>query len=1329
MKHRLLNSISLVSLMTLISFLTFAQSTTSSLSGVVVDPNDAVIAGASVTIKNNATSAKFETLTASNGTYHIPALSAGAYTVTVSAANFKQAIIHDVTLEAGVPGTCHVKLEVGSIAESVVVDGRGQVMQTQSANVSTTLATTQIAELPLPSRNATFFLDLLPGVSAPATISPRNSTINGLPASASNITIDGINVQGTFVKEGFFGFITPNLDAIQEVTLSTATPGADSAGQGAVQIKFITRQGSNQWHGSVYEYHRNTALNANHWFANRDLTPFDPATAQLCDNVREAYDPNKCHAPRAANLFNQFGFRLGGPLVLPKKLFGPFAFHGHDRAFFFVNFEEFRQPTHITRTRTILNPLTQAGVFQYNVTVGGVPTIRSVDLIALAARNGQTATIDPVIGKLLADIRSATSNTGGLTQQSNPNLQNFSFNAGNVSRRYSTTARFDFNLTSQHHLENIYNYANSASSPDLFNNEDPAFPGFPVQGGQYSNRFAESLTLRSTLRSNLVNEARAGVSGLILMSVPEINPMLYRGAVANQAGFMLNLSAFSGITNASPIGNSTPQPSRSNGPLWDFADTVTWTRGAHSLSFGGQFTQASTWLFDQTVVPGINFGLAAGDPAAAMFNAANFPNASAANLQDAQNLYAVLTGRVTAIVASAVLDEKTKQYSYLGALSQRLRQREWGLFGQDAWRARPNLTLNFGLRWELQLPFTVQNGVYTRSTIAGLYGVSGPNLFKPGTLAGSPTQFNPIQSGERLYHTDYHDFAPSFGFAWSPNVKSGWLKRLIGENGQTVLRGGYSIAYNREGSSAIRNAFGFNPGLTISATRSTALGNLVSGVGTDVLPVLLSQTSRLGPPAFASAPSYPLTGAITDQVNVIEPQLKTPYTQSWSFGLQREITKDMAVEVRYVHTFNLQQWLFYNFNEVNIVENGFLNEFKLAQANLQANLAAGRGATFRYFGPGTNTAPLPIYLAYFSGVPAAQAADASKYTSPNFSNANFTSPLALNNPNPYLPASSNSAAGLYGNAAFRQNALNAGLPSNFFVINPDYSVGSASGAFMLSNGGYSRYDGLQVDLRRRLSKGLLLSANYTFARGFAGTRFSFRQGWSNSLNANAGGTLHHQFKANWVYELPIGKGKALLGQPSGFAGGLVDKIIGGWQWNGTARIQTGAILNLGNFRLVGMTMKDLQQAYKLRFDDAGKRVFVFPQDIIDNTIKAFSVSATSPTGYAGDAPTGRYLAPANSATCIQVITGDCAPSAIILQGPLFTRFDLSLSKKIKFNERANFEFRAEFLNAFNHINFLGTFNAPSSNPNFGQTAAAYRDINNTQDTGGRLIQLVARINF
>ncbi len=1279
-------------------------STVGSLTGTVADPKGAVVRGADVLVKNNGTGALFGAVTVTNGTFFVPALNPGTYTVTISAPGFKQAIVRDVKVDAGTPATVNIMLEVGTQVESVVVEGVGEVLQAQSANVSTTITGRQITELPFTSRDALDLVLLLPGTTTPGR--PRTSTINGLPKGAINITLDGVNVQDNILKssDGYFTYIRPRIDAINEVTVSTATPGAESSAEGAVQVKFVTRSGDNAFHGGVYEYHRNPALHANYWFNNRDLPP----------------DPRTGKAPRDRVLLNQYGFRLGGPFRFPKKLFGPLGFDGRDRAFFFVNYEEYRLPEQTTRQRTILHPLTQEGIFRYNTSSG----VRQVDLLQVARTvgcGGCTTAIDPTIAKLLGDIRQSTSKAGAIQQLTDPNLQRFTFTNTGGQDRYFPTVRFDFNLTSKHHLESIYNYQKFGGKVDFLNNADPAFPGFPNHGSQISNRFSEVIALRSTLTPTMVNEARFGFTGGTLLFFPETSVADFSGSVANQQGLNLNGISAAGITGP----NVVTAPSRRNAPVWQINDTINWTRGTHSLSFGGSFTQINLWSQNQTLVPSVTFGIDSTDPASAMFVTANFPGASAADISRAAGIYAVLTGHITAISANARLDEKTGQYSYLGGLTQRAREREAGLFAQDSWRMRPSLTLTGGLRWEVQFPFTALNNVYAQVSYNDLFGVSGPgNLFKPGTLSGQPSQYTQFKAGSRTYQTDYNNFAPSIGFAWSPNWRSGVFKRLFGGGGQTVLRGGYSVAYNREGINLITSILGGNPGGTITVNRNLTLGNL----GT--LPVLLRETNRLGAPAFPSAPTYPGTGLVTDAVNAFNPHLQLGYVQSWTIGLQREINRDTAVEVRYVANRGVKLWQQYDLNETNIIENGFLNEFRLAQANLQANIAAGRGANFRYFGAGTGTSPLPIILRHFSG--AVDPNNATNYGSANFASATFVNPLAIFGPAPFAFANS-----LIGNATFRTNAAAAGLPINFFRVNP----GKLGGAFTVENNGRSYYDAAVVELRRRLSRGLLVQASYAFSRALTNMPASSSAvvyqpatlrdlGLSKTLSPFG---VTHAFKANWIHELPIGRGKMLAGN----VGPVLDRLIGGWEWHGTARIQSGSPNNFGNVRLVGMTRNELQKSIRMRFDDAAAIAYYLPQDIIDNTIRAFNVSATSATGYGAlGPPTGRYIAPASGRDCIEAFTGQCGTTNLVLYGPSFARFDLSAVKRIKITETVNFEFRAEFLNAFNNINFL--IGSPAndvsnisgfSSTTFGQTTNAYRDISTTNDPGGRLIQFVGRINF
>jgi hypothetical protein len=377
--------------------------------------------------------------------------------------------------------------------------------------------------------------------------------------------------------------------------------------------------------------------------------------------------------------------------------------------------------------------------------------------------------------------------------------------------------------------------------------------------------------------------------------------------------------------------------------------------------------------------------------------------------------------------------------------------------------------------------------------------------------------------------------------------------------------------------------------------------------------------------------------------------------------------------------------------------------------------------------------PLPIMLAYFSGVSSAAAGDATRYISGQFSNTTLVNTLAKNGPAP-LTFVSNIASST-ASATFRNNALTAGLPANFFVVNPD----KLGGAFTVENNGRSYYDAGVIELRRRLSKGLLVQGSYNFARNLTNMPVSsaalFYQ--PPSLREVSGDKtlspfgITHALKANWIYELPFGKGKTF---GSG-VGRLAELGIGGWELHGAARLQSGSPNNFGNVQLVGMTRNDLQKALKIRKEATA--VYFLPQDIIDNTIKAFNVSATSATGFSSTGvPTGRYISPASNANCIESFGGECGTTNLVLYGPKFTRFDMSIIKKFKFSESVNFEFRAEFLNAFNNINFLVASAANDVNTvggfgtaTFGQTSNAYQDTSTTNDPGGRLIQFVGRLNF
>lgn len=1268
----------------------FAQGgATSPLSGLVLDSSGGVLPGADVTVKNNATGETYTAVSKPEGSFTIPALVNGTYSVTVSLMGFKTVVLSAVTVNAATPASVRVSLDVGELAETVVVQSESSaIVQTQSPAITATLDVNQISNLPLTSRSALDFTINLAGFNTPG--GSRDTTVNGLPQGSINITIDGMSVQDNQLKttDGFFARVSPRLDAVDEVTVSTAAQGSEATATGAVQIRFITRSGTNTFSGSSYYNLRHYKYNANSWFNNRDGLP----------------------VPQ--NITHQPGTRIGGPIVIPG------LFNGRNKAFFFVNFEEQRTPGQLSRNRTILHPSAQAGVFRY--TAGG--QLREVNMLALAAANGHVATIDPLVGRVLGEIRSATGTTGQVIDQTDPVVQRYTYQVATQSLTRYPTGRIDVNVTDKHRLYGSVNVTDLMSNPDTLNNSEPTFPGLPGTGFQDSFRYATQVSLRSTLSQNMVNEFRVGGTG----GATKFSPNRTRESWDGLDGFQLNLNGACcgtgvALNNARP--GNTYQAREASTKVVE--NTLNWIKGSHNLQMGVNFVQGDVWVINSTHAPTINFApIATGDPADAMFNTTNFPGASTANLTAARGLYSLLTGRVVSINGEIRLDESTDQYAFLGASTQRAQLRDYGLYISDTWRLKPNFTINAGLRYVLQTPFYPKNNSYSTATVEDVWGVSGVgNLFKPGVLNGKIPEFTQFAEGDRAYTTDRNNFAPNIGFAWgTPRTQSGILRRIFGaEEGDSVIRAGFSVGYNRPGMSDFTGGIDDNPGLQQSANRNQSLGNL----GTPGS-IFLRNRNQLGPPPFPDRPIYPLRDIVDEDVHIFDPNLQVPWARTWTAGWQRKITNNTAFEVRYVGTSAGDQWQDYDFNEINIVENGFLNEFRLAQQNLQANIAAGRGATFRYFGDGTGTAPLPIFLAYFSGISQNQAGNASLYTSTLFANSTFVNPLARFNPQPFVAANA-----LDAELARRDNALRAGVPANFLVVNPNL----LGGAEITGNGGGTKYHSMQLELRKRLSHNLQFGTNYTFGRALLQNFFSHRRPFEYTEDAGAQGGVTHAFKANWVFELPFGRGQRF----GGGAGPLLDRLIGGWGFDGITRIQTGRLIDFGNARVVGMTLGEFRDAFKLRFDDAGRAVYMLPQDIVDNTVKAFDVSATSLTGYgASGPPTGRYLGPANGPDCIELAQsnvnrphtgyGDCGARELVTTGPPQVRFDLSIVKRVPVVSRVRAEFRAELLNAFNRPWFVPVGLPDNSNSPY-TTADSFKVTALAGETSSRVVQFVTRVTW
>jgi hypothetical protein len=1278
----------------------FAQaSSTSSLSGTVVDADGGVIPGATVVVKNNATGVAIEAVTNSTGQYSFPGLNAGTYTVTVSLAGFKTFVANDVRLISSTPASVNAKLEVGALTDVIEVKARSEMVQTQSPTISSTLLAEQLTELPLVSRNALYSLTMLPGVSA-ASNNLRNSVINGLPNNTVNITIDGIGTGNALQStDGFFSMVTPRMDAVEEVTVTGAVPGV-GAGAGSVQIAFVTRSGSNQFDSSAYLYWRDPKFNSNYFFNEINNLPKNEAKLRT------------------------WGARVGGPVVLP-------GYNGRGKAFFFLNYEHQHLPSSATRTRTILNPDAYKGIFTYDRVVNGQTIQQQVDLLAMARANGQIYATDPTVMSMIALIKSTTeaaaaNGTGAINTTTNRNLQQFVFQSEAIGDQYAPTARLDYQLTDKHRITASGYVQRFVSTADLLNNRDVQFPGMPNFASQNSWRTTGSLSLRSTLSSNMVNEFKGGFQH----SPNDFFAKTQKESFANMGGYAIVLPLVTDIW-------STNDPAPRNTPTWSVNNDLSWLRGAHSFTFGGSFSSVLNRQNGYNLVPELDMGFdTTNDPASYLFNqtctapagapacaeSSYFPGASAANLTTARSLYALMTGRITSIPGTARLDAATGKYVYLGDLATKAKQHSFAAYASDSWRVRPTLTINGGLRWDVQLPFTPVTDTFSTATLEDICGISGVgtgpggrgcNMFQSAIRTGKaqPT-YTRYDVGEASYKTNWKNIGYNAGFAWRPNVQGGFLRSILGDPEQATVRGGYSLTYNVERIDRF-NA-GNNPGgeINVSKNNTTSPYCLVcpgDGLG---FPALISQTSRLGAPSFPESPVYPILASTANRMDIMSADLRTPRVQSYSVGFQRSLGQDMALEVRYVGNRSKYTWGNENWNERTIFENGFYDEFLLARANLAANRAAGKGNTFAYTGaPGTS--PLPIHQAYLAG--RNDPTNVAGYTGVSqYTNSAFLNRLSI-----YEPEVGNAAAAI-DTTAFRANALKAGFAPNFFVMNP-----SVSSANVMNDGGGTKYNSIQTELRRRLSKGLLVSANYTYARQYVLSLQTLRLDRFQVNDTRQ----PHEFKMNFTYEVPVGRGRRFGTDMNPILNG----ILGNWEFSGNARVQTSRF-RITNAKLVGMTADELSREFRIRvYKDIATgttTVYSMPADIILNTRAAYSTDPTQANGYSAalGAPTGRYIKPSSDASCVAVYRGDCNAPDIEINGPLYKKVDLRIKKLFPFLGRGSFEVNIEALNAFANINFNHNL-TPGEGAGTFQVTTAATDISTSGDPGGRVGQIVFRINW
>ncbi len=1292
-------------------------STSGNLVGTVTDATGAVITGAEVKVKDEATGNLLTTKSTGDGTFSISNLRPGSYTISVSMSGFKTAEYRGVKIVVGNTSNLSAKLDVGEVSSSVVVEAGADVLQTQQTNVGSTVTGRLIREIPFTSRDTLDLATLDPG--AQSTGRPRETTFNGLPQGAINITLDGLNVQANDSKssDGFFTMIRPRIDSIEEFSISTAAQGADQSGEGAIQIRFKTKRGGNQFHGGAWWYHRNDFFNSNYYFNNLG------------------------GIPRQRLRLNQYGYDVGGPIW-------------KDKIFFFHAFDFWKKPESLSVTRTLLTTAATAGSFTYPVTsvptIGATNTWTTCSAAALTCTanllqlvSGQAAavpnnTLDPTIQSYLNAINSGVGQPGvGSLADPSPFQRSYTFNNASTGARYFPDFRFDYQVTKNHTFSAIYHYQDFNSSPDLLNNRGPSYPVAPFNqinwGSQLSTRNAFSFAERWNIGSTMSNEVRFGIQSVPsnfqgdydASVLPQFNTAL--GGLFARPCFATNAGCTTNAVISQPF--LSYAPFTRNFAIAQLSDNYGWTKGKHSFNFGFSMSELRGGFENRDAAAGrINIGMSTNDPANGVFanSSTSLPGASSTQLTNARNLYALLTGRVLAFTSTVYVNNDTRLFTPGSSRIDRVRQTEFGFYGTDSYRMTHNLTFNYGLRWEYQGAGEDPDNLFYNLTggSAGAWGISGVgNLFAPGTLTGNATTYE-LQNGRPWYNKDLNNFAPSIGLAWTPGFENKLWKSVFGEAGKSVFRASYAISYTREGVNNWVTIANGNPG---SAGVISANATAAASVGAGQFAAGTVQFSSLNVPGAVQTPTsfganFAPNLANADSVNAFDENLNIPKVQSWTFGIQREITPSMAIEIRYVGNHGTGLLRQVNLNEINIFENGFLNEFNNARNNLaicrQSQITTpGSCATARYSNMGLpGQVPVPIMTATFTGSATGSQTNASFSSGTNigFLDAGLAGSFA---------GALNTLAGWTNLIGSVDPATGRNYPRNFWMVNPD----ARGGAFLMTNNAHSTYNALQVEVRRRLSQGLQFNGNYTWSHSltnlFADSSVSFlTYSTMRDPGRDKGASpfdLRHAFKMQFIYEMPFGPGKRWSSSH-----GVFNRMMEGWQVSSITRWQSGRVFRLdsGNggtvnandpgVELIGINAQQLQNMLEVRKVQGNPgQVFYFPASLISG--------GTSNTS---------FIRPCSTAGSF------C--QRLLLYGPSFFREDMSIIKKTRITEKTNIEFRAEFLNAFNNINFLfggtaGTSIASqtSTSTSFGRITNAYQDTSTTDDPGGRLIQFVVRINF
>ena len=1263
----------------LMTVTSYAQSGGSTVRGTVTDPNGNVVAGATVTITDPAKNFTRTQTTNQDGGYVFTAVPPGTYRLEVTAAGFKTASASGLAALVDTATEKDVQLEVGAVSETVdVTAGAETAINTSDASLGNSFERKRITELPLNANNVVGLLSLQPGVT-------RSGFVNGGRADQSNITLDGVDVNeqqdglDVITDEAFASVLRVTRDSLQEFRVTTTNPNAEQGRSSGAQVSLVTRSGSNQWHGSLFEIHRNTVTTANDFFNNA------------------------AGVERPQLLRNIFGGSVGGPIK-------------RDRAFFFFTYEGFREATATSVVREVPLPTLGQGIVRYRTESGasdpgcpagtpsGVNCLTPQEIIDTYAGVGANPGINPDGLAFLAAASQrypANDNTVG----DGLNTSGFRFNARTPTELDTYIARFDFNLTNQQTLFLRGNYQNDTVTRAVYFSSDCSTAGDNIQC------FPDTPPL--TTWNHPKGIAVGHVWTITPTLVNRFNYGLTRASFTQNGDSNENRVNFRFIFSPAAFQRTL----RRTTPVHNFVDDISWVRGTHTFGVGGNVRL----IRNNRVSLGASFDEAIINPS--FYNESGdvilqgFEDFQSGN--DLRDALASVIGRYSQYSANLVYDASGQLQSVGTPTDRSFATEEYEGYFQDSWRMRPNFTLNYGIRWSTSTPVYERNGLqvvpnvnltdyFNQRVASSDAGVpfTDPITFVLGGKANNAAGY---------YKQDWNNWAPSISFAWSPDFGDNLASKIFGRNGKSVIRGGFRVTYDRIGSALavnfdLNNLAGFTSARNINANTFDVvdpdLGPLFNGLNPAVRSLEFPGSTGPIPPTL----NFPLTVASDEDQRIetsLDQGITTPYNYSVNFSYGRELGKGLTFEASYVGRFArslLASRDIMQLNNIRDPKSGW--NYYQAINFLLDSAYAGKAITdvpevafFNNLFPGMpewwgDTSLTPTQAAYaFVAPESVGGAEVRDYT--------------------FLQL-------LWDDAPGCSTCPFGGGPALFnnMFYQPQFGALSAFSTVARSN-----FNSLQLSLRERLRDDVTFDFNYTYGHSFdnaSGLQNSTSYGTAfivNALTPNANYSssdfdARHIINANWVVGLPIGRGKKFLTNSNSF----VDQVFGGWQTTGIFRWNSGLPIQTPFDCCVWATNWNVQS----------NGVRVRP---VESSSTANGANGT-PNIFSDPIAVYRSFRPARPGE-----VGD----RNVLRAPGYIALDMGLYKSFRLPwEGHALQFRWEVFNVTNTQRFdgltisdlsLGSDPFLGGNPNsdFGRFTSTQAPLNETK--AGRVMQFALRYTF